>query len=157
MPIRFRRHIRSRGDGTLEIRLSDPERALLASVSDELVAELNEPDDPDLQRLFPPGYSEDPVRDAGYQVMMGDELRQRHLAAARTLIATSQAERLDPEQAEAWLRSINAVRLVLGTRLGITSDDQPLRVSRDDPNIGSWVAYDFLSVLLDELVDAMTL
>ncbi|HET8931376.1 MAG TPA: DUF2017 family protein [Acidimicrobiales bacterium] len=157
MAIRFRRHIKACGDGTLEVRLGSAERALLVEVADELTHELDQPDDPSLQRLFPPGYSEDAVRDAGYQMMMGDELRQRHLAAVRGLAATTGAEHLDPAQAESWLRSINAVRLVLGTRLGVTDDHQTVRISRDDPNLRSWVAYDFLSLLLDDLIAAMSI
>ena len=157
MAIRFRRHITACGDGTLEIRLGTAERALLAQVADELGSELGQPDDPSLQRLFPPTYGEDAARDAGYQMMMGDELRLRHVEAARTLAETAEAERLEPSQAESWLRSVNAVRLVLGTRLGITDDAEPVRVRRGDPNIQTWVAYEFLSALLDELVSAMSL
>lgn len=154
--MRFRRSIRSTGDGMLEVRLGDAERALLARVADELAGELDAPDDPNLQRLFPPAYSDDAVRDAGYQVMMGDELRQRHLVALRELATTADTDRLDPAAAEAWLRSVNAIRLVLGTRLGITDDTQRVHVRRDDPNLHAWVAYDFLSALLDDLVTAMS-
>lgn len=154
--MRFRRSIRAGDDGMLEVRLGEAERLLLAEVAEDLARELESPDDPSLQRLFPPGYSDDAVRDAGYQVMMGDELRQRHLTAARTLAETAAASRLDPARAESWLRSINAVRLLLGTRLGITDDHEQMRIRRDDPNFRSWVAYDFLSALLDDLVAAMS-
>lgn len=156
--MRFRRRrIRTGDDGTLTLRLSDAEQSLLATVGAELVAELDDPDDPSLRRLFPPGYSDDAVRDAGYQVQMGDELRQGHIAAARCLIETAHAERLDAEQAAAWLRSVNAVRLVLGTRLGITDDTEPVRIGPDDPDLGAWVAYDFLSGLLDELITTLSM
>lgn len=143
-------------NGTIALRLSDAERAVLATVGDELCRELDGPDDPDLQRLFPPAYAEDAVRDAGYQVLMGDELRQGHLAAARLLVDTAHAETLDAGEAASWLRAINAVRLVLGTRLGITEDDEPVRVEPDDPDLGSWVAYEFLSGLLDELITTLS-
>ena len=155
MPIRFRRRVRLHPDGTLEINLHDSERDLLRSVAAELTDDLTSSSDPSLQRLFPPGYGSDPVRDAGYQMMMGDELRQRHLGALRVLAATSGTERLDAGQAEAWIQSINAIRLVLGTRLGIEADTEPVRVSRNDPNLASWVAYDFLSLLLNDLIEAM--
>lgn len=146
-----------RSDGTLEVRLSDAERQLLVVVGTELVAELDDPDDPSLQRLFPPGYSDDAVRDAGYQVAMGDELRQRHIAMTRTLVETAGSDTLDAAQAEAWLRAVNAARLVLGTRLDITDDTQPVRVAADDPDLRSWIAYDFLSGLLDELVTTLAM
>lgn len=155
MGFRFRRRVRMNGDGTLGIRLSDAERALIATVGSQLADELDDPDDMSLQRLFPPGYSDDAARDAGYQVTMGDELRRRHLSAARLLVETAHADRLDAEQADAWLRSINAVRLVLGTRLDITEDEHPVRIGPDDPDLSSWVAYDFLSGLLDELITTL--
>ncbi len=156
MPFRLRRRIRTDSDGTLVVRLSADERALLARVATDLTTDLEAPDDPSLQRLFPPGYTDDAVRDAGYQMMMGDELRQRQLASLRSLAESADAEHLDAAQGEEWLQSINAIRLVLGTRLGITDDAQPIRVRRDDPNLRSWVAYDFLTVLLNDLVEAMS-
>lgn len=155
--MRFRRTIRPRPDGTLEVRLGDAERALLLEVAAGLVADLDGAEDPSLRRLFPPAYADDAVRDAGFQMMMGDELRQRYLAAARTLADTARTENLDPSEAELWLRSINAARLVLGTRLDITDDAGPVRVARDDPRLGAWIAYEFLSRVLDDLVTAMSL
>lgn len=157
MPIRFRRRIRMRADGTLTVNLSAPERALLRAVADELAGDLETSADPALQRLFPPGYGNDPARDAAYQMMMGDELRRHHLASVRQLAESADTEHLDASQAATWLQSINAVRLVLGTRLGVTDDTHPFRLHRDDPNAQLWIAYDFLSLLLNDLVEAMML
>jgi hypothetical protein len=156
VPLWPRRRLRACDDGTIEVRLSDRERDALRGLADELVAELDDPADPSLRRLFPPSYADDAVREAGYQMMMGDELRQRHLGAARLLGGTAEQERLDPEQATAWLQAINGVRLVLGTQLDITDDAAPVRIARDDPDLGRWAAYEFLSILLNELVEAMS-
>ena len=101
MVIRFRRWIKATDDGTLEVRLNGRERDALRNLAGELRQMLAEPSDPALRRLFPPGYSDDAVREAGYQMMMGDELRQRHLAAAEALGESADAQRLDPEQATA--------------------------------------------------------
>lgn len=156
MPIRFRRSIKALDDGTLQVRMGAAERALLSAVAAELAEELDHPDDdPDLQRLFPPGYADDAARDAGYQMMMGDELRRGHVAALRELAATADAERLEPARAQAWLRSINAVRLVVGTRLGIDEDTPLGRIRRGDPDLRARVAYDVLTVLLDDLIAAL--
>lgn len=153
---RFRRKIRSNADGTLTLNLGQAERELLHNVASELHASLQSGDDPSLRRLFPPSYADDPVREAGYQMMVGDELRQRQLDAAQLLLETADTQVLDAAQAASWLQAINAIRLVLGTRLNITDDAEPVRVERDDPNLASWIAYDFLSYLLNELVEALS-
>lgn len=43
-----------------------------------------------------------------------------------------------------WLQALNALRLVVGTRLGIDDDerDRP-RLSPDDPDVALWDIYDF--------------
>lgn len=157
MVIRFRRWIKATDDGTLEVRLNERERDALRNLAGELCQMLAEPSDPSLRRLFPPGYSDDAVREAGYQMMMGDELRQRHVAAAEALGESADAQRLDPEQATAWLQAINSVRLVLGTRLGIEEDGYEKPISRNDPNLPLWALFDFLGALLNDLVEAMSI
>ena len=157
MPIRFRRWIKAADDGTLEVRLNNRERDALRNLAGELRQMLAEPSDPSLRRLFPPGYADDAVREAGYQMMKGDELRQRHEAAAEALGASADDERLDPEQATAWLQAINAVRLVLGTRLGIEDDDYEMPTSRNDPDLPLWMLFDFLGALFNDLVEAMSI
>ena len=157
MVIRFRRWIKALDDGTLEVRLNGRERDVLRNLAGELGQMLAEPSDPSLRRLFPPGYSDDAVREAGYQMMKGDELRQRHLAAAEALGASADADRLDPEQATAWLQAINSVRLVLGSRLGIEEDGYDMPISRGDPDLPLWAVFDFLGELLNDLVVAMSI
>ena len=61
---------------------------------------------------------------------------------------------LDAETAGAWMRALNALRLVLGTRLDVTEDDDR-GIDPDDPDAPAWALYYFLSGLVDELVDAL--
>ncbi len=56
--------------------------------------------------------------------------------------------RLDPEDLQAWLRTLAAIRLVLATRLGIKTEDDH---DEDDPRFG---IYDWLGYRLDGLVRA---
>ena len=56
--------------------------------------------------------------------------------------------RLDPEDLQAWLRTLAALRLVLASRLGITTEDDH---DGDDPRFG---IYDWLGFRLDGLVRA---
>ena len=90
-------------------------------------------------------------------MLKGDERRQRPEAAAEALRASAEDERRDPEQASAWLQAINAVRLVLGTRLGIEDDDYEMPTSRNDPDLPLWMLFDFLGALLNDLVEAMSI
>ena len=54
--------------------------------------------------------------------------------------------RLDPDEVQAWLRTLAAIRLVLATRLGIEGADDH---DEDDPRFG---IYDWLGYRLDGLV-----
>ena len=59
-----------------------------------------------------------------------------------------------PDRANGLLRSFNDVRLVLGTRLDVSEDDDP-HLDPDDPDAPAWALYYFLSGLVAELVDAL--
>ncbi|MCX7622083.1 MAG: DUF2017 family protein, partial [Acidimicrobiales bacterium] len=47
------------------------------------------------------------------------------------------------------MQGLNAVRLVLGTRLGVR-DDEPPEVDPDDPDARVWALYELLALLVDE-------
>jgi len=46
------------------------------------------------------------------------------------------------------------VRLVLGTRIGV-SDDEPPELPADDPAAAAWEFYDWLTYLQETLVSAL--
>ncbi len=52
------------------------------------------------------------------------------------------------------MQAINSLRLVLGTLLEITDDDQELSFDPDDPEARTQALYGYLGGLLDEIVDA---
>ena len=62
--------------------------------------------------------------------------------------------RLDPDQAAAWLRSTNDLRLALGTRLEITEDTEPPEDLTGDEGQQLAVYY-WLTALQGSLVDAL--
>jgi hypothetical protein len=128
-----------------------------------------------LARLFPPAYSgadTDPdlaEREEEYQRLMREELVQSRLASISTVReALTNPRHLSEPQLIAFMQSINALRLVLGTILQITDDgddfidgvaehqDDDSGLDPDDPNIGLQVAYDFLSWLLEWSVQALS-
>ena len=52
------------------------------------------------------------------------------------------------------MQAVNSLRLVLGTMLEITDDDQELAFDPNDPNARTVALYGYLGGLLDEIVDA---
>jgi hypothetical protein len=150
-----RRRIERTGRGDIRLRLPRDERALLRSLPAQLRRLLVEaPDDPSLERLFPPAY-DDAEDEAEYRRLMGDELLEGRRRALRVIEETLDQDRLTKEQAEAWLTALNDLRLVLGTRLGVTEDMLVERLRPDDPNAFELSLYAYLSWLQEQLVEAL--
>lgn len=156
-----RRVFEPTADGYL-INLGPDEVELVARLMGELRELLlaNDPrTEPLLRRLFPPAYhlADDAEADAEYQRLMREELVASRLAAieeAGRLIESGTA--LDDEAMQGLLRSLNAVRLVLGTLLDVGEAHDPGELHDDDPMIGEHHLYQFLSFLLDSAVDALS-
>ena len=51
------------------------------------------------------------------------------------------------------MQAVNALRLILGTMLDITDDDQELHFDPSDPEARTMALYGYLGGLLDEIVD----
>jgi Domain of unknown function (DUF2017) len=151
---RFGRRIRRTRTGTYALRLPGPEAELLLGLVDQLreLLELST-DDPSVRRLFPTAYHDDPERDREYQQLVRDELLERRLAALATVEATVRARALDEAQLSDWLTALNDLRLVIGTRLDVSEDQDDLEV--DDPHAPALAVYGYLSLLLSEAVDAL--
>ena len=119
------------------------------------------PEDPVLARLLPDAYGDDPESAGEFRRYTEPGLRSGKVAAARTVLATLPATggrvRLSAGDAEAWLRSLNDVRLALGVVLGITEDYEREFASTDpgDPREAYLQVYDFLTFLQETLVRAL--
>ena len=136
----------------------DPLEALLG-----LDEHVSEPEDPALRRLLPPA-SSDPERAAEFRRLTERSLRERKIGALR---ASSLALEADPvtlavPQAQDFASSLNDVRLVLATRLGISDEAGAQRVAQhldfdDVTDIEDYMAvvYNFVSWLQDTLLDAL--
>ena len=150
----FRPRIRRTGHGTYAVRLPGPERELLVNLVDQLreLLELTT-DDPSVRRLFPTAYHDDPERDQEYQQLVRDELLERRLAALATVEATAGAAEVDEAQLTGWLTALNDLRLVLGTRLDVSEDQDA--IDEDDPDAPAMAVYGYLSMLLGDVVDAL--
>ena len=148
----WRRLIRPLGRDRYRINLPGPLRDLLPVVAEEL-DQLLDGEDPSLRRLFPTAYAQDPERDAEYQLLARDQLIDRRRAAIAEFIATAQADEVSGEQLAAWMRVINDLRLVLGTRLDVSEDDVDL--DPDSPEAPVMELYRLLGYLLEEIVEAL--
>jgi hypothetical protein len=145
-----------RPDGRFDLHLATDERRLLAGLADQLETLLDaETEDPALRRLFPAAYSNDPEREAEWQVLMGDDLRDSRRAALETLRVTATRTEVTEDEVTAWMQAVNSIRLVLGTRLDVSEEDTGDRPP-DDPNAQAFALYGFLSYLLDRTVDSLS-
>jgi Domain of unknown function (DUF2017) len=155
------RPFRRRGD-ELVARFVDAEASIVGLLLDQLEQLLTaDPDDsrgdPVLGRLLPAGH-EDPGVATEYRDLTESALRDSKADDLATVRATLPAEggevRLDGEQARAWLRTTNDLRLALGTRLGVSADTE----APEDPagEEGSQLTvYYWLTAVQGSLVDAL--
>jgi len=150
---------RVRGGG-FSLRLSPEERALVARLLDELAALLTQPVDPSMtERLFPVVHPNHPDQEEEYQRLMRDELVASRLAGIATVkdVLAGQGNgkkvTFDEDQLVAFMQALNGVRLVLGTILDITDDDE------DQPQnalVPEYQLYAYLSWVLDSAVHALS-
>lgn len=122
--------------------------------------------DPAIARLVPDAYDDAGAADEFRRLTEADLLDRRRDDARAVLASLTDAAQisddpsdpvlleavpiqLPPADAQAWLRTLAAIRLVLAIRLGVTEEDHH---SPDDPRFG---IYDWLGYRLDGLVSAM--
>ncbi len=151
-----RRRFTFAGGGEVKVRIAREEREVLRGLPAQLRQLMDDdPDDPAIRRLFPPAYRERPDHEYEYRRLMGDDLRDRRLAALAAMEETVDADVLTPEQASGWLRALNDLRLVLGTRLDVKDDTFGEEIDGDDPRAPALALYGYLSLLEEELVEAL--
>jgi hypothetical protein len=153
---------RRRGD-VLVARLVDAEASIVGLLLDQLEQLLaadpaDSGGDPVVERLLPPGLASDPELAADYRDLTEAALRSGKaddLAIVRATLPPEGGEvRLDDDQARAWLRTTNDLRLALGTRLGVTADTEPPEDPTEEE--GSQLAvYYWLTAVQGSLVDAL--
>ncbi len=145
--------------GGWRINLDDEERNLLVRLMGELRALITGPDDNDLiRRLFPVAYPDDDEKEDEYQRLMREELVTSRLAAIESVTRTVEPANakvlLDEGETIAFMQSINAIRLVLGSMLGITDDESA--DAADESDSPEHHLYDFLSWLLEWTVRSLS-
>lgn len=111
--------------------------------------------DPALARLFPDGYSEDEHASSDFRRFTEQDLRQQKVATLNDVREAMQAIEyptvVSTSHAQSWLKALNDLRLVLGTRLEI-SDDNDFDFDSDEPGIH---LYNYLTYLQGTLIEAL--
>ncbi|PSK97211.1 uncharacterized protein DUF2017 [Haloactinopolyspora alba] len=137
-------------------------------LSDE---EPKRPTDPVLLRLFPDAYAEDGEAASDFRRFTERGLREAKAGTAATVLASlataegasadEQARprekvriELDGDESQAWLRTLTDLRLALGTRLGVSEDDEDewLSLDENDPRRHVHDVYDWLGWVQETLV-----
>lgn len=149
-----RRRIERTRSGEIRLRLPARERELLRALPGQL-RELFSDEDPSLARLFPPAYVDDSDADAEYDRLVRDELVAGKLAALAVVEETAGAERLDEEQLAAWIGALNDLRLVLGTRLGVTEGTYAAALDPRAPNAQELALFGYLTWLQEQAVEVL--
>lgn len=148
----------SRRRGRLRVRLEPVETETLARLLDTLGGLLRDGDaaDPVVVRLFPSAYPDDADAEADYREITESGLRddrlERIAACGGELRSGGEAEidLGDPDVAGRWLRVLNDLRLVIGTRIGVSEDEQDLDPA--DPQLDERLLYHWLTQFQDSVV-----
>jgi hypothetical protein len=125
------------------------------------------PRDPALDRLLPSAHRDDPEMAAEFRRLTEHGLREGKAANLATAIsalldADGDKVRLDQEQAQAMVVALTDVRLLLGERLGLRTDedadalhDYVEAADEDDPQLYLAAYYDFMTWLQESLIQAL--
>jgi hypothetical protein len=139
-------------EATIVGLLIDQLEQLLAADAEDVAG------DPVLARLLPDGHRGDPEIAADYRELTESSLRSGKADDLATMRATLPPDggevRLDADQAGAWLRTTNDLRLALGTRLDVSEDTEPPEEVTGEQDQQLAVYY-WLTALQGSLVDAL--
>ena len=133
----------------------DPLAALVGLPSGDVTP----PDDPVLQRLLPEAYRDDDAAAADFRRYTDSDLRATKRGHATVVLETlpegGGRMALDRDQADAWLGSLNDMRLALGTSLGVTEDTDPDDFEEDHPARQALEIYGWLGWLQESLLSCL--
>jgi hypothetical protein len=162
---RFKPPVRRKGDAFV-IDIGPDESALVQRLVGELRALLTDPEPSSdarvlLVRLFPVAHPDDDELEAEYQRLMREELVQSKLSAFDVVDralgdAARRGHTVDEGQLVAFMQSVNSLRLVLGTMLGVTDDPDEDEVAAGFENSPEYHLYGYLSYLLEHCVRALS-
>jgi Domain of unknown function (DUF2017) len=119
------------------------------------------PTDPVLARLLPDGYRDNPDAAGEFRKYTELSLRAAKYETAQAMLESLPEQggkiQLTQEQAQAWLKALNDVRLALGTKLGVAEDfeEQWDGLAAKDPRRTAFEVYAWLGAVQESLVRAL--
>jgi hypothetical protein len=140
-------------NGQIKLDIDRNFRDSLRQLLDELRGMLVAGDHPGLRRLYPPAYPQHNELEEGYRELVRDSLIAERLDAIEAMEKTLDATTLTDEQLQAWMQSINSVRLVLGTILDVSETDT--LPDPTAPDAQQHLLYYVLGYLLEQIVEVM--
>jgi uncharacterized protein DUF2017 len=151
----------SRRHGRLRLRLEPAEIQLLSMLFDELetvLADGSDPDDEVLARLYPAAYRDDAEAETEFRSLTESTLRGERtdrLGACRAeLAAAPDIDLSDPDVGRRWIQVLNDLRLAIGTRIGISEDDEP-DLDPTDAGAQPRIVYYWLTAVQDSVVQGL--
>lgn len=151
--------VRRASPDRFQLRLSPRERDAVASFAGQLRQLLTSEDpssDEAVARLFPAPYEDDVIGNLEYEQAHGHDLLLGKLEALDTVEKTLSREELTEDELLAWLGSLNTIRLVVGTRLGVTEESTPRDFADDEISSGLFEMYGYLTWLEGCMIEAVS-
>lgn len=122
-------------------------------------------EDPVIARLFPDAYPDDPSASSDFRRYTESDAVRSRLADAQIVLedlgATHDGKepvRIAPDRVTPWIKTLNALRLALSARLGITDDAAYNNLSRlpaRDPRSQMVNLYNWIGYVLESLLSAL--
>jgi hypothetical protein len=145
----------SRSGAGFTLHLGPDERSVVTGLLSELRAMQTDPAAAEaVVRLFPVVHPDDPEQEAEYQRLMRDELVTSRTAAIDAVLGVLERPGrkvpLTADEMTSFIQAVNSVRLVLGTVLDVSEDEEEVPDEvLDSPEYG---LYGYLSYVLDACV-----
>jgi hypothetical protein len=130
------------------------------------------PEDPVLRRLLPDAYRDNPDDAAEFRRFTESALTSAKVGNAERLIESLESAGFDPageneqpveveldaDTAQAWLRSLNDIRLSLAIRLGIENEEDAVLLGKsgEQAEVAMSELYDWLGYVQETLVQALS-
>lgn len=150
--------VRRVGRDRFAVQLSAQERDAVRRFTMQLRTLLtseNPSSDDAVARLFPPALPDDVLGNLEYEQHHGDDLLLGKLEALDTVERTLDSDELNETELLAWLGSLNSIRLVVGTRLGVTEESTGADFSGDEQTSEMFSLYGYLTWLEGWVIEAL--
>jgi len=138
------------------VNIPPDEQEMLRHVLPQLREMLMADTDPTLRRLNPPARPDNEEAESEYREMVDDDLLRTRLEAIELVESGIDGASLDEEAVEAWMQSLNSLRLILGERLEVDliGDSALTDLEPDDERAPVLALFEWVGWLLEQLVEA---